>query len=222
MTGVVTGTPTLAYPSTRHWINAIAGQGYEWASSTLQVEVTPTTPSTPRALVGRAGDRTIAFTWEAPNFDGGSPVTVYDVRVSPQQGGCQVGAGSTTCTVTGLTNGTEYRGEVRARNAAGWGPWSSASGAVTPAAPSIAIVGTRLPGSGGRIVSIAGDSKGLGDDRVQPWLKISGRPGFTAAVTAARLSPDGSFLWTRRTSQAIEIYVVSGGVRSNTVSIGAR
>jgi predicted outer membrane repeat protein len=38
-TGVVSGTPTAAHPSTRHWITATAGGGAESASSTLQVQV---------------------------------------------------------------------------------------------------------------------------------------------------------------------------------------
>lgn len=46
-TGVVSGTPTEPYASTRHWITATAGGNSESAYSTLQVSVTPRPEPTP-------------------------------------------------------------------------------------------------------------------------------------------------------------------------------
>ena len=59
-TGVVSGTPQVAYPSTRHWITATAGSGTESATSLLQVYVAetpePPSPATPTLVI--TGTRT--------------------------------------------------------------------------------------------------------------------------------------------------------------------
>ena len=52
-TGVVSGTPTVSYPSTRHWITATAGGGSESATALLQVYVAeaPEPPPTPTLVI---------------------------------------------------------------------------------------------------------------------------------------------------------------------------
>lgn len=62
-TGVVSGTATGVYPTTRHWITASAGGNSESAYSTLQVTINPApTPPPPppvtRSLVLNQGERT--------------------------------------------------------------------------------------------------------------------------------------------------------------------
>lgn len=58
-TGIVTGTPAGAYPSTRHWITATAGSNAESAYSTLQVTIDPAPepPPTPTPTITIVGSR---------------------------------------------------------------------------------------------------------------------------------------------------------------------
>jgi Fibronectin type III domain len=66
--------------------------------------------------------------------DGGTPVMSYTVTAGPGGGSCTVNAPATSCTITGLTNGTAYTFTVTATNAAGESVESDASTAVTPVA----------------------------------------------------------------------------------------
>jgi hypothetical protein len=63
--------------------------------------------------------------------DGGSPITGYTVTASPGGATCST-AGTRSCTVTGLLNGTAYTFTVRATNSVGTGPASAPSAPVTP------------------------------------------------------------------------------------------
>ena len=81
---------------------------------------------------------TATVTWAAPSSDGGSSILDYTVTAyrssdnSNSGRSCTTANGSTrTCTVTGLTDGVSYYFKVTARNSAGTGTASSATGAVT-------------------------------------------------------------------------------------------
>ena len=104
--------------------------------------VTPATvPGAPTGVSATAqnGQATVSFTGPASN--GGSPVLDY-TATSVEEG--QFGTCSTSpCSVTGLSNGTNYTFTVRARNAVGQGPASAPSNQVRPgAAPTISFEGT--------------------------------------------------------------------------------
>ncbi len=85
-------------------------------------------PGAPRYLgAGPFGDNAVSVYWSQPADDSGSPVTQYEVQWSADgsTGWRRVGStGSTSLNHTGLTAGQEYWYQVRARNSAGWGPWS--------------------------------------------------------------------------------------------------
>jgi len=98
-----------------------------------------TAPGAPANVSGTPGDASLTATWDAaPTIPDGSPVTGYTVEVqaagkpdapifrriidNPDQRSAEV---------TGLTNGTAYDIEVRARSAAGPGPVGR-GGPVTP------------------------------------------------------------------------------------------
>jgi hypothetical protein len=107
--------------------------------STVTNSVTPTAPTPPGAPTiirnATAGDSSATVNWIAPATDGGSPITGYVVTpyigyfaLSP----INFDATVTTRTVTGFTNGTEYRFRVQAVNAIGTSGYSKVTNPVTP------------------------------------------------------------------------------------------
>ena len=117
---------------------------------------TPVASATVPGKVGRpsvsVGDGSLTVSWSAPS-NGGSAITGYDVRARSQDGTHEVTrgtSGTTSVTVTRLTNDKSYNVFVRARNSVGSGSWSdSASG--TPVAAATA------PGKVGRPSVSVGD-----------------------------------------------------------------
>lgn len=94
---------------------------------------TPAGPaSSPTGVVATRGDGSATVDWVPPTFDGGAPVTAYDVTASPGGASIRVGAEKTSATLTGLTNGTSYTLSVAAVNSAGPSPVAT-SGSVVPA-----------------------------------------------------------------------------------------
>jgi hypothetical protein len=98
-----------------------------------------TAPGAPTNVTATAGSGSATVSWTAPS-SGGAPtsyvVTPY-VGTTAQTALAQTVTGSppaTTTTVSGLTAGTTYTFKVVAHNAAGDGPASTSSNAVTPPA----------------------------------------------------------------------------------------
>ena len=89
-------------------------------------------PSAPRNLEAVGGDEQVTLSWEAPEDDGGFPITDYQYLISGTGGGW-ISTESTdlTHTVTELTNSRVYLFQVRAVSAAGAGA-SSHQVEVTP------------------------------------------------------------------------------------------
>jgi hypothetical protein len=136
--------PGTAYTFTVRAANA-GGSGPESGSSNA---VTPTgagAPGAPTAVTARADSASAIVGWTAPGDDGGSAITGYTVTPfagAAAQPSTDVGAATTQARITGLTNGTSYTFKVAAKNAAGTGPASAVSDAVTPRQ---SIFGLRTP-----------------------------------------------------------------------------
>ena len=75
-----------------------------------------TVPSAPRNLLAGGGDGQVTLSWEAPEDDGGSAITDYEVRINGSGPWISTGSTDTTHTVTGLVNGQVYVFQVRAVN----------------------------------------------------------------------------------------------------------
>lgn len=105
------------------------------------------TPGAPSLVNLKSGNRKVQLTWQAPNSDGGSAITGYEVEYRTSSGawtaaprGCSLAltsiSTSTSCDLTGLSNLSSYYFHVRAINANGAGTWSDAD-AGTPTFPGV-------------------------------------------------------------------------------------
>jgi hypothetical protein len=91
-------------------------------------------PGAPTIGSATAGNGQVVVSFAAPSDDGGSPITGYVVACTPSAGGSATTASgvASPIVVHGLTNGVTYSCTVAASNAAGTGPASASSNAVTP------------------------------------------------------------------------------------------
>ena len=99
----------------------------------------PSAPGAPTSVTATAGDGSITASWTAPTSTGGSAISTYTATASP--GGQSCITSSTSCAITGLTNGTTYTVTVTATNADGETSSASASASATPAATVTATPG---------------------------------------------------------------------------------
>jgi len=116
-------------------VTAVNAIGAGLASPQSAAVVPYVLPGAPAIGPVSAGDSAATVTWTAPASNGGSAITSY--VVTPYIAGVAQTAqtftsAATTEPVTGLTPGTSYTFKVAAVNAAGTGPASAMSAAVTP------------------------------------------------------------------------------------------
>ena len=110
-----------------------------------------TTPDAPRSLSVAVGNGSLTVTWSAPTFNGGATISAYTVTADngvDTPSTCTVTDGSNACTLTGLTNGSDYSITVTATNAQGEG---SATEAVTATPATVSDAPTAVE-------AISGDS----------------------------------------------------------------
>jgi LPXTG-motif cell wall-anchored protein len=123
--------------SNSNWSAAFNATGCDSAPAP---EPAPEAPGTPIATAGN-GQATVQVT---PTESGSDPVT-YTVTANPGGVTCTITAPATSCTVTGLTNGTAYTFSSTATNAGGTSAASVSSNSVTPSAPAPTPTPTATP-----------------------------------------------------------------------------
>ena len=134
------------------FISSVTGRTYEvtrplqrtlW-QPTVTIAAGPGAPVGPAAIA--AGSGTARISWTAPSANG-STITGYKVVASPGGSMCTTTT-ATTCSISGLTNGTEYSFEVVANSDLGASAsavaWMTPTAAITPPAPAAAAA---LPSS---------------------------------------------------------------------------
>ena len=117
-------------PNTRKYFRIRASNqfgGGLWSAVAEATTLAAGVPGPPRNVdASPFGDNAISVFWQ-PGDDEGSPITQYEAQWSAD-GATEwrrVGStGDTSLNHTGLTAGQRYYYQVRARNSAGWGPWS--------------------------------------------------------------------------------------------------
>jgi len=144
VTGLANGTVYTVYVTAT---NAVGASPHS-ASATGEPNAVPDQVT---GLATTAGDQQVTLTWQRGHVDG-TPVTGYEVEVSPPPAGqpqIQPLGLATSHSFTGLVNGTTYTFTVLAVNAQGNGPWSLGVSAIpygkplTMAAP--AATGAPVP-----------------------------------------------------------------------------
>ena len=106
------------------------GQG-GWSTSAMAQPIG--TPAAPARPILTPGDRNLQVDWDAPNHDGGAPISSYDIQYSSDNGSTwtawdsSINSQDQQATITGLENGVVYHVQVRASNSQGLGTWSVAA-----------------------------------------------------------------------------------------------
>jgi hypothetical protein len=132
-------TTSLKSPTSATGIYAIWTSFWNFGSSSEYPELTSflSSPGAPTTVTGVAGDGAVAVSWTAPSNTGGRSVSTYAATSTP--GGFTCSSSTTSCTVTGLSNGTTYSFAVTATTSFGTSSASSSSAAVTPVAVTPAV-----------------------------------------------------------------------------------
>ncbi len=185
LTGLTAGA---SYTFTVAAVNAI-GTG---SASPQSAAVIPyALPGAPTIGAVSAGDSAATVNWTAPSSNGGSAITGYVVTpyiAGVAQTAQTFSSAATSESVTGLTPGTSYTFKVAAVNAAGTGPASAASAAVTVnAGPSLTF---GAPPAGEVSVGYSDQLTASGGTGALTWSVSSGSlpPGLSLSSTTGLLS----------------------------------
>jgi hypothetical protein len=129
-------------------------------------------PSAPTSPSASAGDGLVSVSFTAPSFNGGAPIDQYRVTrlVGGTPGTTQLGNSSPIGIASG--NGTAVTFTVAAHNAAGWGPESTATNTVTPAASGGSVTATPL-WNGDTFTVVAPSTSWGGEGTLTPWYRSS-------------------------------------------------
>ncbi len=150
-------------------------------SATILATGEPDPPAAPSVTAG-AGAGSVDVSW-LPPADGGSAITGYTVTSAPDGKTCTAVAPTTSCTVTGLTDGAGYTFTLTATNALGTSDSSNASAQATPGdPPAKPAAPTAVPANGSATVSWTAPDPGTS---AIVSYRVVAAPGGAVCVAAA-------------------------------------
>jgi len=203
------GSLTIApgYDPSYTWgMCATVNNGYPFLTGTYATNPCASAPSAPQSPVAISGNTSATVTWAAPLSDGASALTGYTVTASPGGQTCATVPPTTTCTVTGLTNGTTYTFDVTATNAVGTSA-AATSNAVTPTAPTPPAPEPSIPPSEPlNVIGIAGDASA-----VISWDPPASAGSFAVTDYQAVVSPGGQSCTVKAPSLTCTITGLTNG-----------
>ena len=152
------------------------------------IGILSTVPGAPTSVVATSGNAQLAVTWTAPANTGGSAITDYLVKYSSNSGSTWTNfihpvSTLTSCTITGLTNGTSYIIKVIAKNAVGISLPSASSAPATPAAT--------VPGSPTSVVATSGNAQ-----LAVTWTAPANTGGSAITNYLVKYSSSSGSTWT--------------------------
>ena len=193
------------------------------ANGSVVLSYSTGSPSAPTSVNGTPGNTNVALYWSAPSNTGTTSISNYVVQYATSPYSSWTSAPectgtSTSCTVTGLTNGTTYEFEVAAVNSIGQGAFSSPPAPVTPTGPPGAPnITTVTPSDGSLTLAFSAASSSLAITDYQYSLN-GGTTWISGGVTASPLTISGL---TNGTLYSVELRAVSsagGGASSSPAS----
>ena len=160
-------TDDLPVGATDSFSYTVGDQFFGEAEATVHVTVVePRKPGAPSIGTASPGKASAVVRWSTPADAGNSAISGYVVRAYASGTLVRSGTAAATArslTVTGLTNGRKYTFRVSATNVFGSGPFSSASGTVTPrTTPAAPKLGTVSPAKEALVVRWAAPSSNGG------------------------------------------------------------
>lgn len=178
-------------------VTATNASGTSPASSPSSALTPFTRPSAPTGVTATPGNGSMAISWTAPSSNGGSAVTSYTVTLSPGGATCTVNAPATTCSISGLTNGTAYTATVVAATALSTSLPSTASASASPQAstPDSPTNVTAVPSDGSATVSWTAPTND-GGSPVDGYI-VTASPG---GATCTAVAPDTTCVITGLTN----------------------
>jgi hypothetical protein len=177
VTGLTNGTPYV-------FVVAATNEAGPGTMSAPIAAVTPrTVPSAVTSISATAGDRKLEVRWTPPESNGGMAISGYSVTAVPGDQSCTWVSGPLTCTLEGLTNGTEYNVTVEATNIAGVGVRARSTASFRPVAvPAAPAVLSVTPRNASAMVSFSG-TPDMGGSSIRHYT-VTASNGRSCVVTA--------------------------------------
>jgi subtilisin family serine protease len=173
--------------------NAGSGTPNRMAYSVSFVAAPSSAPAAPGSLAGVGFNQSVRLTWTTPGFNGGEAITDYVVEYATTTSGSNTPVWttfadgvsvSTSATVTGLTNATQYQFRVSAVNVVGRG---AASSTVT-----VAPVYAGVAGAPRGLTAVAGRLR-----LSLSWQAPVSNGGLSITDYAIETSTDSGATWSR-------------------------
>ena len=215
---------------TEHTIEVRAHNATRPGASGSRTVTPATTPGRPQHVNATAGNQQVALTWSAPSSDGGSPITHYQYRVRDETDNVWLPGFATglltvpdsdadmdlsdelSLTVTGLTNGHQYKFNIRAHNDQGGSGVADAE-ATPVGAPDAPASLTATPGNTQATLAWTPPASDGGAAITKYQYQVSDDGGTTWSPDWTDV-PDGS---DTGTDQADERTVTVTGVANGTL-----